>query len=159
MIMMFRVNIIKLMMYFVYSKLENTKFAKPILKFLIRKVKEINQQSMIFLAKTDDISVLNKAILYVKQNELTSWLQIVHVFESEEKIPPKLIENIRILDSLYPKMRIDFVGIQGTFSPEVINRISQHLSVPKNLIFISCPGGKFAHKLSDFGGVRIITSD
>jgi hypothetical protein len=64
---------------------------------------------MIFFAKTDNLEILNKAVLYVRDNELTNCFRVVHVYESEEKIPPHMSEYVNVLDKMYPKIKIDLV--------------------------------------------------
>eukprot|EP01027_Heterolobosea_sp_BB2_P001938 GEZU01002898.1.p1 GENE.GEZU01002898.1~~GEZU01002898.1.p1 ORF type:complete len:687 (+),score=186.79 GEZU01002898.1:773-2833(+) len=159
-----RITIIKIVIYFVYSKLKSWKlhdkpFTKKLMRFLQNQARKINAQSMIFLAKDDNISLLNKAILYIRNNEQTDWIQFVHVYEDESKIPERLVENVALLDRIYPKIRMDFVGIKGEFGPEMVDHISYVLGVPKNLIFISCPSERFQHNLADLGGLRIITTE
>jgi hypothetical protein len=97
-------------------------------------------------------------VLYVRDNEQTQILKIVHVYEDETKIPRDIEENVKILDECYPKMRIDFVGVKGAFTPEIINYVSKTLAVPKNLMFIACPGRGFPHNIATLGGVRVITT-
>ena len=99
---------------------------------------------LFFFSSTGDLAHLNKAILYVRDNEQTQILKIVHVYEDESKIPLNIEENVKILDKCYPKMRIDFVGVKGTFSPDIIDYVSKTLNVPKNLMFIACPGKGFS---------------
>jgi len=65
---------------------------------------------MLFFTRTDDPSVLNKAILYVRENELTHCLKICHVYENENEIPSMLEPNVNFLDKQYPKMCIDLVS-------------------------------------------------
>jgi len=36
-------------------------------------------------------------------------------------------------------------------------QVSARLGVPRNFMFIACPGDRFPHDLADFGGVRLIT--
>ncbi len=74
---------------------------------------------MIFFAREGDLRTLNKAVQYassisftsryILENELSSKLKIVHVYESRDKIPPALADNVAILDEMYPKIRIDLV--------------------------------------------------
>jgi hypothetical protein len=40
---------------------------------------------------------------------------------------------------------------------QVVAQISSRLGVPRNFMFIACPGDKFPHDIGDFGGVRMIT--
>ena len=61
-----------------------------------------------------------------------------------------------MIDHLYPKLRIDFIAVKGIFGPEIIERLSQRLNVPKNYMFIATPGDRFPHRIEDLGGVRVI---
>lgn len=45
------------------------------------------------------------------ENEITNCLKIVHVYEEERGIPPNLEERVRILDQIYPKLKIDLVSV------------------------------------------------
>ena len=58
------------------------------------------------------LTTLNKAILYVKNNEQTHSLCIVHACDDEESIAPNLRENVHLLDGIYPKLRIDLVVVR-----------------------------------------------
>lgn len=126
-------------------------------KQLVNAVKTINQQEMIFFTKTDDLSTLNKAILYVRDNELTDRLRIVHVYKSEEDIPTRLRQNIQILDEMYPKHRIDLGLVKGTFNPAMVEKLAEVFNVPKNFMYITTPSNRFDYRISEFGGVRLIT--
>jgi hypothetical protein len=53
-------------------------------------------------------------------------------------------------------MMIDFVSIKGVFGPELIERLSRRLGVPKNYMFIGTPGDRFPHEIEALGGVRLI---
>jgi amino acid transporter len=79
-------------------------------EMLYRHYKKIEDRSMLFFTRTDDPSVINKAILYVRQNELTNFLRICHIYENENDIPPMLEANVKFLDKQYPKMIIDLVS-------------------------------------------------
>jgi hypothetical protein len=65
--------------------------------FLKERILKINRE--------DNIAVLNKAVLYIRDNEQTNWIVIVHIYKNHEEIPPKLEQNVRILDEAYPKFR------------------------------------------------------
>lgn len=119
--------------------------------------KKIKSRPMVFFTKTDELQVLNKAILYVLENEITNCLKVVHVYSDESKIPTNLIQHIEVLDQMYPKLTIDLILIKGTFSPEITNHLVELLNIPKNLMFITCPGNQLKYKISEFGGLRVIT--
>jgi len=121
-------------------------------------IKVINSQSVVFLASKDDPAYLNKAILYVRDNEQTNWIRVVHVYEDENLIPPNLQKNIEFLDHCYPKIRLDLITVHGVFCPETVEKIGQILDIPKNFMFIACPKEGLPHSIGEFGGVRMITS-
>jgi amino acid transporter len=77
---------------------------------LNRQYKKIEDRPMLFFTRTDDPSVINKAILYVRDNELTNFLKICHVYENENDIPSMLETNVKFLDKQYPKLCIDLVS-------------------------------------------------
>ncbi|OQR90522.1 hypothetical protein THRCLA_09309 [Thraustotheca clavata] len=114
----------------------------------------INMPPIFFFAKAPHLPTLNKAILYVRQNEQTSHLYIVHVGDDHEEFG-----NIVLLfDRMYPKLRIDFLRIKGCgFSPAVVEWISRKYATPKNLMFIKQPNHDCAHTIASLGGVRVIT--
>jgi hypothetical protein len=108
MLMFSRNRVLKLLIYFGgprrWQKLLNEQYRK------------IEDRPMLFFTRTDDPSVLNKAILYVRENELTNFLKICHVYESEEHIPAMLQANVRFLDRQYPKLCIDLVRFSLSLS-------------------------------------------
>lgn len=130
----------------------NQRWTEAIMQWIHR----INQQTVIFFTKHSDISELNRAALYVLNNELTNRLKVVHCFEREEMLPRELAGHLKILDRIYPELRIDLVLVQGRFGPELIERLSRQLRVPKNYMFIGTPGDRFPHRISELGGVRLI---
>jgi hypothetical protein len=161
-IMFTRVRIFKFMVFFLNDVAKNPNYVgrwvnKYLLPWSKQKAREIKNQPMAFFAKTDELSVMNKAILYVMENEITDNLKIVHVYESEEGIPPLLESHVSTLDETYPKLQIDLILIQGKFTPTLVNNFSDRLNIPKNLIFITCPSSQFMFKINEFGGIRVIT--
>ncbi len=50
-----------------------------------------------------------------------------------------------MLDRIYPKLKIDLVMVQGDFSPSLVDQLSLHFHVPKNFMFIACPGDHFPY--------------
>ena len=119
---------------------------------------KIRSQKVVFFAKNDNLEVLNKAVAYVQSNELTKWLKVVYVYEDiSDPMIKAIAENLRVIDRCFPKIVIDFVLVQGRFSPEVVAQVSSRLGVQRNFMFISCPGDRFPHDIGDFGGIRMIT--
>lgn len=128
----------------------------PALNWILKTYHSISNQPVIFFVSSGLLSIANKAILYCKENEETHHIRIVHVYEQKEKIPAKLLRNVNLLDEEYPRLKIDLVLVRGIFGPEMINFLSDTLTVPKNLMFMACPREDFKHKMESLGGVRII---
>lgn len=156
MIMYLRAKLLKLLIH----QIPKRSWTAWVLRSLIHYAHEMNHQTFIFLATSDNIALMNKAVLYVRDNEITDNLKVVHIYEDEtpENLE-RMVSHVKTLDSIYPKMKIDFVGVKGKFEPETVNTISSIFNVPKNLIFISCPSSEFPTKVDELGGVRIITTD
>lgn len=124
--------------------------------YLRRYLNKLTQQQFVYFTKADDISVLNKVIIYVIENEITNKLKIVNVYKEDIGVNEKFLSDIDVLDRAYPELEIDFIRIPGSFGPELIQKLSKEWHIPTNFMFISSPGDKFAHKVSDLGGVRLI---
>ena len=79
-----------------------------------------------FFCKQADLYVINKAILYVRDNEQTNSLLVVHVSDDPESDTiTKLGTQIKMFDTMYPKIKISLLTITGTFSPELIDWLSK----------------------------------
>ncbi len=116
----------------------------------------LHGQEFVFFSKADNISVLNKAMIYVQENEITSKVKIVTVLKEGDVITDKFLSDFEVLDEMYPEIKIDFITIKGKFSPELIAELSQKWNIPENFMFISAPGDKFPYKISELGEVRLI---
>lgn len=87
----------------------NERIRRPVL----RKIEEINNFRVVYFTKGDDVSILNKAALYVLTNEQTKLLTVVHIYKEEENIPADLAAQLLMIDRLYPHLRIDFPAVRG----------------------------------------------
>ena len=123
---------------------------------VIAKARQVTDRTVVYFTAGDDMATLNRAALYVQRNEQTRRLQVVHVYAREEEIPSDLAQHLHTVDRLYPQLRIDFIAVKGVFGPEVIERLSRRLDVPKNYMFIGTPGDRFPHRIENLGGVRLI---
>ena len=156
-IMFLRVQIMKVVLFVSSEVVEKVRAVNSWLHLRVRgKIDEINSQVVVFFTRGDNAANLNRAALYVKANEQTKVMRVVHVYQDESDIPPNLPEDLKNIDRLYPKLRIDFVAVKGQFGPELIERLSRHMNVPKNYMFIGCPGDRFPHNIAELGGVRLI---
>ncbi len=123
---------------------------------VLETIESITSREVIYFTRGDNLPTLNRAVQYVLANEQTRHLKVIHVFAKDEDIPPDLAGHLTTIDHLYPQLRVDFLAVQGVFGPDVIERLSRRLKVPKNYMFIGTPGDAFPHKLAELGGVRLI---
>ncbi len=157
MIMLNRTLLLKLLLNIIQYIFE------PIRKFFLRLHKgidhlidEINSQEFVFFTKGKSIANMNKAMLYIRDNEHTKKVKIVKVVKPGEKPSEELIRNIKILDEEYPEIDIEFVPVEGEFGPELIRELSKKWNIPINFMFIGSPDEKFPYRLEELGGVRLI---
>ncbi|KAJ8537405.1 hypothetical protein ON010_g13193 [Phytophthora cinnamomi] len=127
---------------------------------IARTIVSIRDAPIVFFCKIPDLTIINKAIIYVRRNEQTHTLRIVHVFADEEADAPVLAsfrEMAALFDSMYPKIRVDFVSVRGEFGPAMIEWLSRSMKVPRNMMFITQPDLLSAERVSTVG-VRVITA-
>ncbi|KDO25960.1 hypothetical protein SPRG_08613 [Saprolegnia parasitica CBS 223.65] len=138
-----------------YFERENDRVAK-----LTQAIKTMNERPMIFFVKAPNLTTMNKAIMYVRSNEITQHLRFVHVYADETEPTLTAIQEMRdmvtLFDSMYPKLQMDFVSIHGAFDPAMIAWIAHEFDIPTNTMFIKQPSNLAAHKVSS-RGVRVIT--
>ena len=129
---------------------------KSCLSILSFALKEVQDVPFVFFCKHDDVHLLNKAILYIQRNEQTSRIIIVHC--SNQTNTASLTEHVKLMDLLYPKVKISLLIIHSQFCAATVEWLSRSLDVPINAMFISCPDENFAMKVSQLRGMRIIAS-
>ncbi len=116
---------------------------------------KVHSQEFVFFTKRDDVSILNKVMQYVQQNETTKKIKIVNVMKPGED-NEKLKVDIEVLDRAYREIDIEFLEIVGEFTPDLIEELSQKWQIPKNFMFIASPSDRFSYRVADLGGVRLI---
>ena len=121
-----------------------------------RKLHKLHSQQFVYFSKADDISLLNKAIMYVEANEITRKLKIVTVVNRDRQVSKEFMDDFNALDRAYPEIKLEYVQIEGQFGPDLINELCEKWSIPTNFMFISSPGNRFTYRLADLHGVRLI---
>jgi amino acid transporter len=120
-------------------------------------IEHIKSQQIIFFTRGDNLANLNQAMLYIRRNEHTNRVKVVHVKRTaEDPDSPKLEQDVKFLDEAYPEIEIELVLLTGEFGPALIDKLSKEWNVPSNLMFIGSPEGNFQHTLAELGGVRLI---
>ncbi|MEZ5403537.1 MAG: APC family permease [Bryobacteraceae bacterium] len=155
--MLWRTTILRGALFVVRSSVDflNT-YNRRMSSAIIGKIDEINSHGIVFFTKGDSRKNLNEAMLYVRNNEMTKRLKVVHVYSREEDIPPRLGLDLAFLDEVYPEISVEFITVRGKFGPELIERLSREWSIAKNYMFIGSPSGRFPYRISELGGVRLI---
>jgi amino acid transporter len=155
--MFLRLEILKIALYVSRAVIErfgaSSSWARAAILHMIDRV---NGRTMVYFTSGDELATLNQAALYVLNNEQTSRLKVVHVYDEEEGVPLHLAGHLKLIDHLYPQLRIDFVAVKGIFGPEIVEALSRRLKVPKNYMFIGTPGNRFPHRIENLGGVRLV---
>ncbi|MHB1179042.1 MAG: hypothetical protein ACYCZO_12015 [Daejeonella sp.] len=124
--------------------------------YLHRNLKELREQKFVYFTKRDDISVLNKVMIYVQENEITKNLKIVTVLKDKSQVSHGFLSDLEVLDRAYPEIKIEYVKVLGVFGSKIIQELSTEWNIPINFMFISSPGDLFPHCVSELGGVRVI---
>ncbi len=156
-VMFLRIHLMRGFLFVVQSvAVKVLAFNRRVRDLVHRKVDEINSLAVVYFAKGDSPAEMNRAALYVLENEQTKLLKVVYVHDEDEEIPPQLARHLKEIDHLYPQLRIDFLTVRGVFGPELIEKLSRRLDVPKNYMFIGTPSDHFPHSIDDLGGVRLI---
>ncbi|KAF0695407.1 Aste57867_13756 [Aphanomyces stellatus] len=127
---------------------------------LVRAIRTANARPIVFFIKQANLTVLNKAVLYVRNNEVTSNLRVLHVYQEATpdalETVAALQEMVALMDTLYPKFKIDFYAVVGPFEPATIQWLSHTLHIPPNMMFLKQPSNLGVHKVSSTGA-RVIT--
>ncbi len=150
MVMLNRIFLLKVLSVFIKSIFE------PIVGKAESLIEEINSQEFVFFTKNEDVQTLNKVMMYIKKNEQTRALKLVTILPKDEKMSEKWFIEIDVLDREYPEIKIEIVQREGEFGPELIKELSKEWDIPINFMFIGSPSDKFAHRVEDLGGVRLI---
>jgi len=132
------------------------RFVEQANKIIISTINDINSQEFVFFAHKDDVATLNKVMLYITKNEHTKKLKVVTILEKEEVVPERLISDIEVLDREYPRIKIEYIQLDGIFGPNLIRELSKKWDIPINFMFIGSPGDHFPYQVSELGGVRLI---
>ncbi|MBF9223969.1 APC family permease [Hymenobacter ruricola] len=156
-IMLNRIAILNLAMSAVESLARHLPRVARLARLKVRRqLRELAQQEFVFFTKGDNVANLNKVMTYVVENEFTNRLKIVTLLKPGEQYPDELLNDIRVLDRAYEQIEVDFVTIEGSFGPALIEELSERWNIPKNFMFIGSPGDRFPYQISELGGVRLI---
>ncbi len=135
------------------------KMVQAIDQKILATIDAIQSQEFVFFTRGDNLANLNRVLLYIKNNEHTRRIKIVHVTggnKEEKDVMEKLEKDLEFLDREYPEIDIEFVKVKGKFGPDLIQKLSKKWGIPVNFMFIGSPGDRFPYKIEELGGVRLI---
>jgi amino acid transporter len=156
-VMLWRISILKLCLFIVRATISGmTKRLAGMAQAIRSKIDDINSQQIVFFTRGDNTSNLNRAMLYVQNNEDSNSIKVVIVVKDKAEVPSHLAEDLKFLGKAYPSINIEFVVLENVFGPKLIKELSQEWNIPINFMFIGSPGNHFMHGLSELGGVRLI---
>ncbi len=156
-IMLGRITLLKMMLFVVRAVLSYLVQRIGSVTASIRtKIDDINAQQIVFFTRGDNVAKLNNALLYVRRNEHTNRIKVVTVVKDPKDVPARLKHDLEFLDEAYPEIDIEFVVLEGTFGPELIQELSRKWKIPTNFMFIGSPSGHLMYGLAELGGVRLI---
>ncbi len=156
-VMLKRTAILKFCLFMTRSTIKTlTGRLNIVTRYIRSKIEEINDQQIVFFTRGDNTQNLNQAMRYVQDNEDSNQIKVVIVYNREEEIPSQLEQDLDFLGRIYPEITLEFVKIQGTFGPKLIQELSAKWHIPINFMFIGSPGNHFMYGVSELGGVRLI---
>jgi len=156
-IMLGRIGLLKALLFLVHSLSERIgSLTASISEGIQERITQINSQQIVFFTRGDNVANLNEAVLYVRRNEHTSRIKIVTIVRDESEVPNRLKSDLEFLNRTYPKIDIEFVIVEGEFSPRLIRELSKKWNIPTNFMFLGSPGDHFLYGLAELGGVRLI---
>ena len=132
-------------------------FLRVVTRALGNQIRSFSSQPIVFFTSSCNISKILKSLAYVRDNEASRWVMVVHCCPTEDDIPDDFVEQVSVLDQAFPKLRVDSVVVLADFSPDLVVYLSNELSVPQNYMFISAFSRRFQFRVHEFGGVRMIT--
>ena len=149
--------ILEYLMIWVSSFVESVPGLAVFGRFAIsRSIRRLNSQEFVYFTKGDDLSILNRVMMYVQANEITKKLKIVTVLKEGQKTHEDYLRDMEVLDRAYPEIKIEFTELHGVFGPELVHRLSEEWNIPTNFMFIGSPSDRFPYRVAELGGVRLV---
>ncbi|MCB0476391.1 MAG: APC family permease, partial [Flavobacteriaceae bacterium] len=157
MIMLNRTLILKIILQIIkYFLTPVQAFLKKSNNGILQLINKINSQEFVYFTKDDDVEALNMVMLYIKRNEHTKKIKVVSAFEKGVKATDQFVSDLDVIDREYPAIKIEYIQLEDSFGPDLINRLSKEWGIPVNFMFIGSPGNHFPYKIEQLGGVRLI---
>ncbi len=149
--------ILEYLMIWVSSFVESVPGLAVFGRFTIsRTIRRLNRQEFVYFTKGDDLSILNRVMMYVQANEITKKIKLVTVLKEGQKMHADYLRDVEVLDRAYPEIKIEFIELHGVFGPDLVHRLSEEWNIPTNFMFIGSPSDRFPYRVAELGGVRLV---
>lgn len=124
---------------------------------VIEEIMDITNIRLVLFVRGGALSRLSKAFDYIQRNESSRNIVMVHLYKEHNSADEEeILRSLKILEELFPEIKVEYYPRQGQFGPEMVETLSLELKVPKNYMFIGAPEAKHKFSLEDLGGVRVI---
>lgn len=156
-ITLYRQHLMQFFLFIADEMMKNFELShKKMRRVVQNRIEALKSMGLIFFTKGDDVASLNRAMIYVQENEITKKITVIHILDGTTEPPPRLASDLALLDEIYPEIDISLVVRKGRFGPGLIAELAEEYGIPPNYMFLGTPGDSFPHNLSDLGGVRFI---
>ncbi len=113
-VLLSRKQILQYLLIVINSFFDTIKKWAVLSRFHITKyIRKLSNQQFVYFTKGDNIAVLNKVMMYVQENEITSRLKIVTVLKEGQEISASFLNDLEVLDRAYPEIDIEFIQLTG----------------------------------------------
>jgi amino acid transporter len=124
---------------------------------VVDRILAITDQKVMVFARGGELSRLHDAFNYIRNNESSCSIVVVHLFSKPDDDQSEAIQkSIETLGRIFTTLKIKFHSRQGQFGPEIIETLSREYDVAINNIFIGAPEEKHNFSIQELGGVRVI---
>ncbi len=124
---------------------------------IIDRIMDITNIRMVLFTRGGRLYRLAKAFEYIDRNESSKNITVITLYtQPNPQEEEEMRQHLKVMEELYPGIKIEYLPRQGHFGPAMVETISQELGVPRNHIFIGAPEEKHRFSIEDLGGVRVI---
>ena len=117
----------------------------------------ISEQRVVLFTRGGRLDRLHDAFSYIVKNEPSRSVVVFHLYNAPDRNEEASIkEAIKVLEQIFPELRVELTAREGRFGPEIIDSVSREFGVARNNIFIGAPEEKHDFSIQELGGVRVI---
>jgi hypothetical protein len=124
---------------------------------IVDRIMAISEQRVVLFTRGGRLDRLHDAFSYIVKNEASRSVVVFHLYNTPDRNEEASIkEAIKVLEQIFPELRVELSVREGSFGPEIIDSVSREFGVARNNIFIGAPEEKHDFSIQELGGVRVI---